>query len=117
MLGGDMTIRVRAAMTILYEQWDHQARVLAPMLGSDVTVVTTGHELTEAVANNPDEAQVVLGPSTALTEALRAVCPGGGAVSVAIRDLVAKRFTTRSPRPQPRRPRALVGRRSGTRKG
>lgn len=57
-------------MTILYEQWDHQARLLAPMLGRDVAVVTTGHELAEAVATDADEVLVVFGPSTALAEAV-----------------------------------------------
>ena len=55
-------------MTILYEQWEHQAQLLAPMLGTDVTVVRSGQALAEAVAAYPDELLVVFGPSTALSE-------------------------------------------------
>ncbi len=57
-------------MTILYEQWEHQAQLLAPMLGTGVTVVRSGQELAEAVATYPDELLVVFGPSTALSEAV-----------------------------------------------
>src|SRR5690606_23891313 len=62
--------RGEVAMTILYEQWEHQAQLLAPMLGTGVTVVRSGQELAEAVATYPDELLVVFGPSTALSEAV-----------------------------------------------
>jgi pilus assembly protein CpaE len=57
-------------MTILYEQWEQHAQRLAPMLGERVTVVETAHGLTDAVAMQPEEALVIFGPSTALSEAV-----------------------------------------------
>lgn len=57
-------------MTILYEQWDKHAAYLTPLLGEEVTVVTSPAQLADVVTGNHRELLVVFGPSTALAEAV-----------------------------------------------